>query len=115
MRDRVQIECVEGVAHLRLKRAEKIGRMASLALVASATVCLSLSAAAFERPPRNPFLADSVYPMGHGDSAQQDALPVAGPQDPGPALEANEIEYAHVGPAHFGAYTSSPYPGDPAR
>ncbi|MAE94070.1 MAG: hypothetical protein CL910_05365 [Deltaproteobacteria bacterium] len=61
-------------------------------------------------PPRNPHLADSVYPLGHGDPGQQDALPVRGPEDPGRPLDAAEIQYAHVGPAHFGAYTSSPYP-----
>jgi hypothetical protein len=63
-----------------------------------------------EMPPKNPFLADSVYPLGHGDSAQQDALPVRGPEDPGPVLEKSEIQYTHTGPAQFGAYTSSPYP-----
>ncbi|MFP6663607.1 MAG: hypothetical protein VCC00_05350 [Deltaproteobacteria bacterium] len=64
---------------------------------------------AAEQPPRNPFLADSVYPLGHGDSAQQDALPVPGPKDPGASLQTSQIQYAHVGPAHFGAATSSPY------
>jgi hypothetical protein len=63
-----------------------------------------------ELPPRNPFLADSVYPLGHGDSGQQDALPVPGPADPGPEFAPDEVQYSHVGPAHFGAYTSSPYP-----
>ena len=81
------------------------------ALLAAALMMVAAPGAnAAERPPRNPFLADSVYPLGHGDSAQQDALPVSGPSDPGPSFEANEIQYAHVGPAHFGAYTSSPYP-----
>ena len=68
------------------------------------------SAHTAEFPPRNPFLADSSYPLGHGDSAQQDALLIPGPQNPGANLEPNEIQYAHVGPAHFGAYTSGPYP-----
>jgi hypothetical protein len=63
-----------------------------------------------QRPPRNPFFANSSYPLGHGDAGQQDALPVPGPADPGGALSEDEIQYAHVGPAHFGAYTSSPYP-----
>jgi hypothetical protein len=63
-----------------------------------------------EQPPRNPFLADSVYPLGHGTSAQQNALPVRGPSDPGSKVEDSAIQYLHVGPAHFGAYTSSPYP-----
>jgi hypothetical protein len=65
---------------------------------------------AAEPPPRNRFLADSSYPLGHGDPGQQDALTVRGPSDPGAALSASEIQYAPVGPAHFGAYTSSPYP-----
>jgi hypothetical protein len=73
---------------------------------------LSLVAAveAVERPPRNPFLADSVNPLGHGDSGQQAALPVRGPKDPGRSLASDDIQYTHVGPAHFGAYASSPYP-----
>ena len=74
------------------------------------TVLLAGSANAAERPPRNPFLADSVYSLAHGDPAQQDALPVAGPPDPGPRLESSEVQYAATGPAQFGAYTSSPYP-----
>lgn len=65
---------------------------------------------AAEGPPRNPFLADSVYPLAHGDSAQQDALSVRGPEDPGPRFEASEVQYAPTGPAQFGAFTSSPYP-----
>jgi hypothetical protein len=68
------------------------------------------SSYATERPPRNPFLADSVYPIAHGDSAQQDALRVRGPADPGRRLEESEIQYAPTGPAQFGAYTSSRYP-----
>jgi hypothetical protein len=73
-------------------------------------ILATFSSYASERPPRNPFLADSVYPIAHGDSAQQDALPVRGPEDPGGRLEASEIQYAPTGPAQFGAYTSSPYP-----
>lgn len=79
-------------------------------LCALATVAVVLPARASERPPRNPFLADSSYPLGHGGSAQQDALLVPGPGDPGREFSAGEIQYAPVGPAHFGAYTSSPYP-----
>ncbi|MHA7836789.1 MAG: hypothetical protein ACX98W_04940 [bacterium] len=63
-----------------------------------------------ERPPRNPYLADSVYPLGHGGPDQQDALPVPGPPDPGAAFAEADLDYAAVGPGHFGAYTSSPYP-----
>ncbi|MCP4005531.1 MAG: hypothetical protein GY725_15180 [bacterium] len=81
-----------------------IPAIGTLALVFVAAV-----SSAAERPPRNPYLADSTYPLGHGESAQQDALDVAGPEDPGPSLAASEIQYTHVGPAHFGAYTSTPY------
>jgi len=85
-------------------------RLLSRTAGALALVLVASAASAAQRPPRNPFLADSVYALGHGDSAQQDALAVPGPSDPGPALDASEIRYAPVGPAHFGAYTSSPYP-----
>ncbi len=68
------------------------------------------AASAAERARRNPFLADSVNPMSHGDPAQQDAVWVPGPTDPGPRLEPHEIQYAPIGPGHFGAYTSSRYP-----
>ncbi|MEN8161468.1 MAG: hypothetical protein ABFS41_15470, partial [Myxococcota bacterium] len=77
-----------------------------LVLLVAAFCC----GAAAERPPRNPFLADSVYPLGHGDPGQQDALDVPGPSDPGDALAADEIQYEHTGPGQFGAYTSGPYP-----
>jgi hypothetical protein len=82
-----------------------VAPLSALPLVSGASM-----ASAVEMPPRNSFLADSVYPLGHGDPGQQDALPVDGPDDPGPALDASEIQYAPTGPAQFGAYTSSPYP-----
>ncbi len=59
------------------------GVMRILFRIVISFVFVAVSAHAVEIPPRNPFLADSVYPLGHGDSAQQDALPVAGPEDPG--------------------------------
>jgi hypothetical protein len=42
-------------------------------------VFVGVAGSAAERPAKNPFLADSVHPLGHGDPAQQDALPVPGP------------------------------------
>lgn len=60
-------------------------------------------------PPKNPWLADSIYALGHGDSAQQDAVPVAGPSGPSRTLRYDEVQYQHVGPAHFGTQISSPY------
>ncbi len=86
------------------------GVMRILFRIVISFVFVAVSAHAVEIPPRNPFLADSVYPLGHGDSAQQDALPVAGPEDPGATFESSEIHYAATGPAQFGASTSGPYP-----
>ena len=62
---------------------------------------------AFEMPPKNPFLADSNNAMGHGDSAQQDANPQAGPSGPTRTLKDTEIEYVHTGPGYFGINTHS--------
>jgi len=82
------------------------------ALALGLVVALGAAGAApgAELPPRNPWLADSSYPLGHGTSAQQDSVPQAGPRGPGRALAPAEIAYAPVGPAHFGASTSGPYP-----
>jgi hypothetical protein len=66
-------------------------------------------AAAEALPPRNPFLADSSYPMGHGTSAQQDSVATPGPLGPSRVLAPSEVAYAPVGPAHFGATTSGIY------
>jgi hypothetical protein len=60
---------------------------------------------------RNPYLADSIYPIAHADSAQQDAVPIAGPRGTTRALGPDEIRYVHLGPAHFGALISGPYAG----
>ncbi len=73
--------------------------------------CMAIASAhAVEQPPKNPYFADSIYPVGHGDAAQQDALPVPGPRNPGPRLSAEQIRYAPSGPGQFGANTSGPYP-----
>jgi hypothetical protein len=60
-------------------------------------------------PPVNPFLAASHYPIGHVGSAQQDSVNIPGPAGPSHVLRPAEIEYAPVGPAHFGGYTSGTY------
>jgi hypothetical protein len=70
---------------------------------------LSVNLTAVELPPLNPFLADSTYPIGHGDSAQQDAVLTPGPLNPGTVIPSELIEYAPSGPAQFGAYTSGSY------
>ncbi len=61
-------------------------------------------------PPVNKFIADGVNPIPHGEPAQQDSTPIAGPLDESRALQEDEILYQHLGPGHFGAFTSSLYP-----
>ncbi len=58
---------------------------------------------------KNPFLADGVNPLPHGDTAQQDATPLPGPMGPSRTLSESEISYQFLGPGYFGIYTSSPY------
>ncbi len=50
----------------------------------------------------NPFLADSIVPIGHGNSAQTDSTPVAGPTGPSGDLDKSQLTYQHLGPGHFG-------------
>ncbi len=71
--------------------------------------CCAASSSAQNMPPRNDYLANSLYSMAHADPAQQDSLPVAGPVDVTRRLSADEIDYVHLGPGFFGAYTSGPY------
>ena len=63
-----------------------------------------------ETAPRNPYLADSSYPIGHGSSAQQTSQSVAVARDGSRALDEGEIDYTHLGPFHLGAHISAPYP-----
>jgi hypothetical protein len=84
--------------------------MTRLPALAGLPLALAAAAVAAELPPRNPFLADSHYAIGHGDSAQQDSVALPGPRGPSRALAPDEIDYAAVGPGHFGAATSGPYP-----
>lgn len=70
----------------------------------------ALLAAVIGAAPANPYLADSNYPLPHRSPAQQDSTPIAGPRDVTRALDASEIDYVHLGPAHFGAFTSPRYP-----
>ena len=73
-------------------------------------LAFSIGVSAAELPPRHPYLADSVNPLGHGDAAQQDSVSVSGPVNPGAMVARELIQYAPSGPAQFGAYTSGPYP-----
>ena len=78
-------------------------------LLATIALVLSQGLYGFEMPPKNPFLADSNYAMGHGDAAQQDAVPQGGPMGPTRALGDDEIQYSFTGPGYFGINTSGLY------
>ena len=60
-------------------------------------------------PSTNTKAANGVNPMPHGDPAQQDSTPIAGPLDKTRRLREDEIVNTFMGPGHFGIYTSSPY------
>lgn len=63
-------------------------------------------------PPKNPHLADSSFPLPHGNSAQTTSAPQAGPIDPDTkflSLFTDTITYTASGPFQFGSYTSSEY------
>jgi len=60
-------------------------------------------------PPKNNRAANGVNPMPHGDPAQQDSTPIAGPIDVTRRLDESEIVNTFMGPGHFGIFTSSPY------
>jgi hypothetical protein len=61
-------------------------------------------------PTKNPFLADSAYPIGHTNSAQVDSTPVAGPAAPGHRLTGDELAFATTGPGHLANMVASRYP-----
>ena len=63
-------------------------------------------------PPANPFLADSVLPVGHINSAQTTGFNHAGPSGPTEELtrENGGLTYTHMGPGHFGMAISPEYP-----
>ncbi len=60
--------------------------------------------------PRNPYLADSSYPIAHGRCDQQDSTPQAGPTGPSEVLTDDDLLYTWLGPGHFGSLISSRYP-----
>ncbi|MGI9600728.1 MAG: hypothetical protein ACR2QE_02505 [Acidimicrobiales bacterium] len=60
--------------------------------------------------PRNPFLADSGYAIGHGRCDQQDNTAGPGPVGPTEELPGDALQYAALGPGHFGSLLSGAYP-----
>ena len=69
----------------------------------------SAAAVAEKSAEKNPWLADSTYALPHSNSAQQDATLIAGPLGRTRRLSPQELDYVHLGPAHFGAFISGPY------
>ena len=65
-----------------------------------------------EYAPANPYLADSVMPIGHFNSAQTTGVELAGPVGPSGDLsvENGDLTYTHLGPGHFGMAISGKYP-----
>ena len=86
-----------------------INQRTLLQLLLCVMLLLSRGVIAFEMPPKNNFLADSNYALGHGDPAQQDAMPQAGPGGPTRTLKDSEIDYVHTGPGYFGINTYGVY------
>jgi len=60
-------------------------------------------------PPRNPFLAQSSYPIGHADSAQSDSTTDKGPVGPTRQLNPAEIRYHDLGMFNLGNLITGPY------
>lgn len=60
--------------------------------------------------PRNPWLADSTYPITHVASGQPGSVAVAGPVDGSRVLGDADIAYRFMGPAHLIQVISGPYP-----
>jgi len=60
-------------------------------------------------PPRNPFLADSSYPIVHANSAQTDSTTDAGPKGPTRQLGIDEMRYHDLGMWDLLYLVSGPY------
>ncbi len=62
--------------------------------------------------PVNPFLANTVAPIGHINSAQSTGMGHAGTRGPSEVLSEGNggLTYTHLGPGHYGFAISEPYP-----
>ena len=62
--------------------------------------------------PTNPYLANTVVPIGHVNSAQSTGMAHAGTRGPSEVLsqENGGLTYTHMGPGHYGFAISEPYP-----
>jgi hypothetical protein len=83
--------------------------VASLGVIAVGSV--ADTAQALQSPPQNPYIAQSPWPMVHGDPGQSDFNPVAGPVGPSRMLTPSEIQWVPLGPVNsWEILYSSPYP-----
>jgi hypothetical protein len=92
--------------------SEEPANTRSTTLVAKETRASTPSGARPNYAPPNPFLADSVLPIGHINSAQTTGVDHPGPSGPSEELSRDDggLTYTHLGPGHFGAAISPPYP-----
>ncbi len=87
-----------------------MGRFSGIASFSTLCCALSWGALAAEPgPPRNPFLANSEYPIAHTGSSQVDSTSIPGPASPSHKLTPKEIETVTTGPGHLGNLVTSPY------
>lgn len=73
-------------------------------------LCPGAFAAPAEPEARNPWLADSTYPITHVASGQPGSVGVAGPLGGSRVLGDADIAYRFMGPAHLIQVISGPYP-----
>lgn len=93
---------------MRFVSPRSLLRVASTALITAVPLLALAQAPALE--PRNPWLADSTYPITHAASGQPGAVAVAGPVSASRALGDADIAYRFMGPAHLIQVISGPYP-----
>ena len=103
----------QGAVLERSHRIHLMPRAFGLAVLLLAAACSdapSSSPRTANLSPVNPFLADSAYAIAHADAGQSDSSRVRGPLGPSAVLAPGDIAYRALGPGHFGAAISSPYP-----
>lgn len=78
-------------------------------IITASCALMSFNVLGANSAPKNLYLADSVYPIAHGNAAQQDSLDVAGPREASRILSEDEKFYTHLGPMHYGTLISNIY------
>ncbi|MGB0838160.1 MAG: hypothetical protein ACPGRE_08670 [Flavobacteriaceae bacterium] len=84
--------------------------MKAIKFVLSMAVVMAFSSQAFQaQQKKNPFLADSNWPIGHTNAAQTNATPIDGPVGETRSLNADEIQYQDMGQFYLGQVISGIY------